>query len=226
MLLDYIKYSSNTLFFTFPPSHINPFQSLGVNLKKRFPRKKKREKRNPFHYHTHPKPLRPSTILILFLFTTTFIFFTPKKHNLTYNPHPIPPATMTMANSNRNEKLLAFIAGLSPQQILDLLPENVVSGLSALLSQHPAGQDGTFQFQGPVTVVNGRSSSGSTLGSSSPLGSGLSPEGASGDEPEVKVEKAKRPLNAFIAFRSKFDWFLSRFSFLSPVFILPLSFLR
>ncbi|PKS12078.1 hypothetical protein jhhlp_001374 [Lomentospora prolificans] len=100
-----------------------------------------------------------------------------------------------MADQATHQRLLAFIAGLSPQQILEILPKTTVNQLTAMLSDNPAGQDGLNYEHTPQPTEH-------AFDSPLAMDAGQDSPSVASDDTDVKVIKAKRPLNAFIAFRS------------------------
>jgi hypothetical protein len=79
MLLDYIKYSSNTLFFTFPPFSHQSIPIPGGEFKKQIPEKKIERKEIPSTTTIHtPSLYRPLLFSIFFFYSPPHLFFPPK----------------------------------------------------------------------------------------------------------------------------------------------------
>lgn len=103
-------------------------------------------------------------------------------------------------------RLVAFIRGLSPEQVLELLSDSTVTRLSEILTEHSAGQNASIVSRDASRFASGTAAAAAVAVTTPPrVAAQQASQDASSvasDDTDVKVVKAKRPLNAFIAFRS------------------------
>ncbi|CAI4218278.1 unnamed protein product [Parascedosporium putredinis] len=102
-------------------------------------------------------------------------------------------------------RLVAFIRGLSPEQVLELLPDSTVTRLSEILTEHSAGQNASIVSRDASRFVSGTAAAAAVAVATPPMvaaqQASQDASSVASDDTDVKVVKAKRPLNAFIAFR-------------------------